>query len=173
MLYLHMTTIGHIMKKKLSKKKIEIVLNKEDILTLTKVIKHGSNNVRVITRARILLLSHEGKTNIHIVEALSCAPRMICNIRQRYIKEKSVLKAIADAPRPGQPKKIEAKHEIYVVAVACTKAPKGHNHWTLPELKKKLLIKYKKLKTVSDERVRQMLLASALKPWREKNVVYT
>jgi hypothetical protein len=158
---------------KLNKKKLEVKLSAENLQILLGVVKHGRNNVRVVTRARILILSDQGKTNSEIVEALGCAPRMICNVRQRFLKEKTVLLAIADADRPGQPKRVKSVHEAYVVALACTNPPKGHNHWTLPELKKKLLSKYKKLKTISDERVRRMLLKSTLKPWLKKNVVYT
>ena len=157
--------------KKVSRPKVNISLNTEEHRSLNDITKYGNHNVRVVTRARILLLSHEGKTNTEIVEALGCAPRMICNIRRLYKERSSVSDAIHDAPRPGQPKKITPRHEAFVVATACTDAPPGHNHWTLPELKKALLKRYKKLKSVSDERIRRMLLASELKPWREKNVV--
>jgi hypothetical protein len=160
-------------KPKLNKKKLEVLLTPENLKILQKVIKHGRNNVRVVTRARILLLSHQGETNVNIVRALNCAPRMISNIRQKFLKEKDILQAISDAYRPGQPKKIKPKHEAYVIALACTNPPKGHNHWTLGELRKKLLHTYKKIQTVSDERIRHMLASTALKPWRKKNVVHT
>jgi len=158
-------------KKKSPRPKIAVALSKEERLQLEAMTKHGTCHVRVVTRAKILILSHEGKTNVEIVAQLSCAPRMICNIRKRYAASTSVLEAIADAPRPGQPKKITPQHEAFVVATACTDAPEGHHHWTLPELRKALLKRYKKLRSISDERVRQILLASELKPWREKNVV--
>jgi transposase len=158
-------------KKNTSRPKVAVSLSSKDHQSLEDIIKHGNHNARVVTRARILLLSHEGKTNMEIVEALECAPRMICNVRRRYTECTEVLKAIHDAPRPGQPKKITPQHEAYVVATACTHAPVGHDHWTLPELRKALLKRYKTLQSVSDERIRQMLLAAALKPWREKNVV--
>jgi len=161
------------MKNRSRKEKVLVNLTADESQALTKITKHGTHNARVITRARILLLSHEGKTNSQIVEQLQCAPRMLCNVRQRYKTCSSVLEAIEDAPRPGQPKKITARHEAFVVATACTDAPQGHDHWTLPELKKALLKRYKRLKSVSDERIRHILLASELKPWREKNVVRT
>lgn len=161
------------MNTKLNKRKLEVRLSTEDLKKVTDVIKHGKSNVRVITRARILILSHHGKTNQEITNALECAPRMICNIRRRFLQETDILKAIADAYRSGQPKRVTATHEAYVTALACTNPPQGHNHWTLPELRKKLLHKYKKLKTISDERVRHILLKSELKPWLKKNVVHT
>jgi transposase len=160
-------------KKRPRRLKIDIELTPTDIQTLNTVIKQGNHNVRIVTRARILLLSHAGMTNAEIVAALSCAPRMICTIRQRYKCDTSIMRTLADLPRSGQPRKITERHEAYVVATACTTAPQGHNHWTLPELKKALLKRYKTLKTVSDERIRHILLASELKPWREKNVVHS
>ena len=156
------------MNTKLNKKKLEVVLSEANLEKLIHVVKHGRNNVRVITRARILILSHHGKTNLEIINALECAPRMICNVRRRFLQEADILKAVADADRSGQPKRVTPTHEAYVTALACTNPPKGHNHWTLPELKKKLLNKYKKLKTISDERIRHMLLKSELKPWLKK-----
>jgi len=158
-------------KKKIPQPKVDVSLTAEEHRFLNDITKYGNHNVRVVTRARILLLSHEGRTNVEIVGALGCAPRMICNIRRLYKGRSSIREAVNDAPRPGQPKKITPRHEAFVVATACTDAPEGHNHWTLPELKKALLKRYKKLKSVSDERIRRMLLASELKPWREKNVV--
>jgi hypothetical protein len=159
------------MKKKVRPLKIEVRLTTEEQSSLVAFTKHGNHKVRETIRARILLLSHEQKTNTEIVDALACAPRMICNVRNRYEQCPSVMEAIKDAPRPGQPKKITHHHEAFVVATACTDAPPGHSHWTLPELKKALLKRYTTLQSVSDERIRHMLLASELKPWREKNVV--
>jgi hypothetical protein len=158
-------------KKKTRREKIVVSLTAKDVQFLEAFTKRGDHNVRVVTRARILLLSHHGKTNLKIVAALNCAPRIICNVRRRYTQCDSVEETITDAPRSGQPKKITPRHEAFVVATACTNAPAGHDHWTVSELKKVLLAQYKKLRSVSDERVRQMLLAAALKPWREKNVV--
>lgn len=158
-------------KKKHKPEKIHVVLSAADAQTLKDITAHGNHNARVVNRARILLFSHAGKTNGDIVSALSCAPRMICDVRRRYAQCDSILEAITDAPRTGQPKKITPRHEAFVIATACTTAPPGHNHWTLPELRRVLLKRYRKLKSVSDERVRQILLRAELKPWREKNVV--
>lgn len=161
------------MQKKHNTKKIAVALSDAEISALRKVMSSGTQNARAITRARILLLSHRGKTNREIVDALGCAPRNVTDVRKRYDERGSVDAVLTDAPRPGQPKKITPHHEAFVIATACTDAPEGHSHWTLPELRKALLKQYATLESVSDERVRRMLLAAALKPWREKNVVRT
>jgi transposase len=158
-------------KKKRRKEKILITLSDEEVAYLKNTVKKGESNARVITRARILLLSHKGKTNKEITEALDCSHDMIHLVRKRYKDRGSSDKAIHDAPRPGQPKKITAEHEAFVVATACTDAPEGHGHWTLEALRGKLTETYEELTSVSHERIRHILLRSALKPWREKNVV--
>jgi len=152
-------------------KKVIITLSTLETEFLEGIVRKGVSPARTITRSRILLLSHRGKSNTEIMEALGCSHDLISLVRKRYQERESVESTIHDAPRPGQPKKITPRHEAFVVAVACTDAPPGHDHWTLPELRKALLKRYKKLKSVSDERIRHILLASELKPWRKKNVV--
>lgn len=151
--------------------KIIIKLKTIEIALLQKITRSGKQNARSITRARILLLSHKGKTNMQIADTLGCSTRSVSDIRRRYLDRGSVDGVLKDAPRTGQPKKITADHEAFVVATACTDAPDGHEHWTLETLKKKLLETYDDLESVSHEWIRHILIRSALKPWREKNVV--
>jgi transposase len=155
------------------REKIVISLRPSEIAVLEKVVKSGQHNARSITRARILLLSHRGKTNREIAEALGCSHFTVTAVRKRYHQRGGLEAVLQDAPRCGQPKKITTQHEAFVVATACTEAPEGHAHWTLEALKAKLLAAYPQLRSVSHERVRHILLANQLKPWREKNVVHT
>ena len=160
------------MKKIHNTQKISITLTDTEVAQLRKVIKSGTQNARTITRARILLLSHSGKTNTEIIDALGCAPRNVTDVRRRYTERGSIDAVLRDAPRPGQPKKVTLEHEAFVIATACTNAPEGHDHWTLDALKEKLLQTHYDLKSISPERIRQMLVQAKLKPWREKNVVH-
>ena len=157
--------------KKQTKKKISVVLSAKEAAALEAWAKSGKKNARTVIRARILLLSRQGKTNRDIMDALGCGHSAIADIRKRYHACDSAIAAIEDAPRSGQPKKITPKHEAFVIATACTDAPDGHSHWTLGALKQKLLAAYPKLTSISHERVRHILLEAELKPWREKNVV--
>ena len=162
----------HTHTKKHNTEKISVILTKKDIRFLKHTLSRGTHKARALIRARILLFSYQGKTNKEIVDALGCAPRIICDVRNRYRKTRSVECTIYDAPRPGQPKKITADHEAFIIATACTNAPEGHDHWTLNALKEKLIATYDDLHSVSHERVRQTLISATLKPWREKNVVH-
>jgi transposase len=159
-------------KKDARKEQKHIHLSPREIRALTRITKSGKQNARTIMRARTLLLSHAGATNHRIAHAVGCTTRTVTDVRARYRDRRSALAAIEDLPRPGQPRKITDAHEAFVVATACTDAPEGHHHWTLGALREKLLATSDDLTSVSHERIRQMLLRSALKPWREKNVVH-
>jgi transposase len=162
-----------IQKHKGWRGKIVISLAPSEMSVLEKLVKSGQHNARTITRAHILLLSQRGKTNQEIVEMLGCSHFTVTDVRKRYHKRRCLEAVLQDAPRSGQPKKITAQHEAFVVATACTDAPPGHAHWTLEALKEKLLATYPQFRSVSHERIRHILLANQLKPWLEKNVVRT
>jgi transposase len=152
--------------------KYRIALEKEEVHTLETIISKGRSPARVITRARVLLLANEHgpkKTNKAIADTLMLALTTPKDIRKRYC-ERGLDGALYDAPRPGQPKKITDEHKTFVVATACTDAPEGHDHWTLPALRDKLIETYDDIQSVSDEWIRQILIRAQLRPWREKNV---
>lgn len=159
-------------KKKLRRVRVVVRLKAFDLAYLKSILKSGTRKARETTRAHILLMSHKKKSNQEIMDALGCSQFAISDLRRRFVKRgRDVRKTIVDAPRPGTPKKILPVHEAFVIATACTEAPSGHAHWTTEALKNKLLETYTKLKTVSDEGIRRILIKNELKPWREKNVV--
>jgi transposase len=152
--------------------KYRVALEKKEVQMLEHIINKGTSPARVIMRARVLLLANENgpkKTNKAIAETLMLASTTPKDIRKRYY-ERGLRGALYDAPRPGQPKKITADHEAFVIATACTDAPDGHDHWTLDALRDKLIETYDDLQSVSHEWIRQILIRARLKPWGEKNV---
>ena len=38
---------------------------------------------------------------------------------------------LEEDPRPGQPAKLDELGEAHLIFLACSKAPQGHDHWTL------------------------------------------
>jgi len=123
-------------------------------------------------RARILLMANDQKqaSNTIIAKALSTGREKVRLVRHRFLTE-GLKKALIDRPRPGQPKKLTAEDEAYIIAIACTTPPRGSDHWTLRLLKGKL--KSKKRKEVSVSPIRRALLQSQTKPWLKKNVVHS
>ena len=58
--------------------------------------------------------------------------------RQRYC-EVGLPEALKEKARPGNPRKLDGKQEALLVALACSEAPEGRDHWTMQLLADKLV----------------------------------
>lgn len=152
--------------KKYQKQSVTLSLQEKDLLR--SIVKTGSHKARTITRARILLLKDSGLANLAIRQQLDVGKTTPWNIIRLYT-EGGLNRALYDAPRSGQPPKLTAEDKAKITALACTDPPDGYGRWTLDLLETAVA---SKVKAVSRQTVYNVLLASDLKPWREKNVVY-
>jgi len=120
------------------KKLYEIKLKKAERTRLKNYVKSGQKSARAIIRARILLLSNEGKTADEIMSALGTSRPTISRIRKRYVEEglEFILK---EKPRSGKPSKIDSRLETQLATIACSEPPKGISKWTLQLLANKLV----------------------------------
>lgn len=133
--------------------KYPVVLSEEERSQLESVVKRGKHSRREIQRAQMLLWSAEGKPDLEIAGLLGVTPLTVASTRQRWTTEKR----IADAPKPGRHKKLDAKQEAFLVALACSDAPEGRESWTLRLLADKL-VELKVIETpISYETVRETL----------------
>ena len=151
--------------------KYTIQLSLQDQKQLQDITRKGKHNARVITRARILLLSHQGKSDTSISAQLETSKSSVHRVRKRYVNG-GLKRALYDAPRCGQPPKLYTKAEAKLVAIACSDPPEGSAQWTL-ELLQKRLIKDKTVSSISTVAIWYHLKERGIKPWREKNVVHS
>lgn len=132
-----------------------IKLNDEEAEFLKSFVRKGHKSARELTRARILLLVNEGRTETEIKDVLGICRATVSNVKKRY-REGGLDSALKEKPRPGQPRKYSDKEEAEIIATACTSPPKGRKRWTVrlltDELKKK-----KGFKTINRESVRLIL----------------
>src|SRR5438876_11651168 len=101
-------------------KRYPVVLAPEEVASLNRFVTTGHHKSQEIIRARILLLAHEGKTNVAIREAAGCSAWTALEVRKRFVKRGSWQAAIVDASRSGQPPKLTEQHKAFVTARACT-----------------------------------------------------
>jgi len=148
-----------------------IQLSRKELTHLQSIIRRGKRNARVVTRARILLLSHEGKSNNVIAHQLDVNASTVQNVRNHY-REGGLERALYDAPRSGQPPKITDAGEAHLIALATSIPPEGATRWTL-ELLKERMIQDGKVKNITTVALWKRLRQRHIKPRREKNVVYS
>ncbi len=155
------------------RKKYCPALEQSEKKTLQIIIKKGHHNARVITRARILLMADkntQAKTDAQICEALGVSKTTPGEIRKKYYYG-GINRVIYDKPHGRPARVLDLNGEAQVIAIACSNAPKGRNHWTLELISQKATKLLKK--AVSRYVIWKTLKNNNLKPWREKNVVYT
>ena len=109
--------------------KYKVNLSDDERQILQAVVQKGKSAARSQTRVRILLKAAEGSRDKDIIDALNVSPSMVTKTRQRCVEE-GPESALKDHPRPGKAPKLTDKQAAHLIAVACSDAPDGYNHWT-------------------------------------------
>lgn len=146
--------------------KYSVTLSEAEKAELEAVVKRGKHTRREIQRAQMLLWSDAGKTDLEIASWLDVMPLTVATTRERWAIEKR----IADAPKTGRPKKLDGRQEALVVALACSDAPDGREHWTLSLLADKL-VELQVVAAIAPETVRATLKKTSLNRGKTSNGV--
>ena len=136
-------------------RKEKLNLSKAERQGLEEIIRKGKNKARVITRARILLLSNEGRTDQQVADALQIGRATVERIRRRAVRE-GVQIALVDRPRPGTKPKLNAKQEAQLIAIACSEPPPGQKRWTIRLLMEEVM-QQRIVDSISFETVRRIV----------------
>src|SRR5215208_7928175 len=99
-----------------------IKLRKNELRSLTTIIKRGTTTARTQTRARILDLLHRGRHPDEISSALQVSPQTIFNVKRRYLSE-GFDAALFDKARSGRPIRIDGTQRAGITALACSTPP--------------------------------------------------
>jgi transposase len=130
-------------------------LSDDERTQLEHLISRGKTSARVITRARILLKADNGRQDEEIVEAVGSSVATVARVQRRFV-EGGLEAATQDKPQPGRPRALSSKQAAHLIAIACSSAPDGHDHWPLRLLGQKL-VELGYVEHISPETVRQVL----------------
>jgi transposase len=104
-----------------------IRLSAEEESVLREWTRQGTAEQRLVDRARIVLLSHEGLTVEKIAQRLHTRPARVSKWRQRFAE--SGLNALSDAARPGKPRTYTGETERRVLQLLDQPPPEGYAQW--------------------------------------------
>lgn len=135
--------------------KERLELSKTERQKLREIVRKGKNKARVITHARILLISDEDRNDQQVADALQVGRATVERIRRRAVRE-GVETALVDRPRSGSKPKLNAKQEAQLVAIACSDPPPGQKRWTIRLLMEEMM-KQKVVDSISFETVRRVV----------------
>jgi hypothetical protein len=128
-----------------SVKKYIVRLSAEEREQLQTLIRKGKSPARRLLKARILLKADvseagEGWSDSKIVEALETSASMVYRARRQLVEEgfEAVLSRKQRAT-PAVPPIFDGEKEAKLIALACSKPPKGRARWSLRLLEDKVV----------------------------------
>jgi transposase len=141
----------------------KVKLDEMERTTLQDIVSKGVHPARQINHARILLMAEQGETIKATAQSLGVCQQTVFKVRQQYVQQ-GLDCALNEWPRSGQPAKLTGEDEALLIAIACTDAPTGHEHWTMRLLSDKL-VELQMVESISPSTVWNVLNKHEVKPW--------
>ena len=130
-------------------------LTPEERQQLTDMTKKGVLSARVMTRARLLLLSDQGQKDRDVADRQGVSTATVAYTRRKYV-EGGLQAALSEKTRPKQAPKLNPQQTAILIAETCSSAPEGRATWTMQLLADRL-ITLGVVDSISDETVRRTL----------------
>jgi len=146
----------------------QIVLSGDERAALL-ALTRPTGQARMLLRARIVLAAASGASNAGIARDLAVCEDTVRKWRSRYATAR--LAGLADARRPGRPRRFSAVARAQVTAIACElPATRGMplSRWSSFELACEA-IAAGVVEDISVSTIRRWLAADAVKPWQYRS----
>jgi Homeodomain-like domain len=136
---------GILAAKEISVKTYIVKLSNEERQQLETLVRKGKSPARRMLKARILLKADvsevgEGWSDSRIIAALDTSPSMVYRVRKQLVEEG--LEAVLSRRQREMPAVapiFDGEKEAKLIALACSKPPKGYARWTLRLLENKVV----------------------------------
>ena len=149
-----------------------VTLTAADRAALQSLARRACAPHRLVIRARIVLAAADGLPNSVIAARLGVCDDTARKWRRRFCQQG--LDGLADAPRPGRPRKFTPRVAAEVKALACelpaaSEVPLAR--WTCPDLAREAITRGI-IPAISASTVRRWLAEDALKPWQHRSWIF-
>src|SRR5437016_5030227 len=139
--------------------KAALVLRPEQREQLEGMASSRSLPAGLVSRARIILLSASGKTNLQIARQMGLTNATVGKWRQRFLEQD--VSGLHDELRPGRLRPISDERVAQLVRKTLETKPKDGTHWSIREIAKQT--------RVSKSTVHRIWQAFGLEPHRQKH----
>jgi transposase len=128
---------------------------------LSKRIASGHGSARELAHARILLKADEGSggpawRDEEVGRALDVSIATIERVRKRFVADGLAAAVRRKRPAREYRRALDGEAEAHLVALSCSKPPKGRTRWSMRLLATRL-VELRVVAAVSDETVRRTL----------------
>lgn len=133
---------------------------------LEDLVSGGTQKVRKVKRAQILLACDRGVPDAEIAIAVKCGTATIYRVKRSFVEE-GLQQALRERPRRGAERKLTGREEAILVALACSAPPTGRARWTLQLLADEV-VQLVDHESISAATVGRRLAEKEIKPWQKK-----
>jgi len=134
---------------------LPVTLPESERASLQTFIHAGKANARTFTRARVLLKAAEGWTDQQICAAFDISRTTSIRVRQLYL-EGGLEAVLHDKRQERRRQALTGGQAAHLIAITCSSAPTGHDHWTVRLLAGKA-VELGFVESISPETIRQLL----------------
>jgi transposase len=132
-----------------------LTLSDDEGAQLWTFLHRGKANARTLKRAQVVLKLADGWSDAEVSEAVEVCLSTVATVRQRF-REGGVDAVLHDKPQERRRQALTGTQLAHLVAMACSPAPDGHDHWTLRLLAgRAVALGY--VRRISPETIRQAL----------------
>jgi hypothetical protein len=150
------------------KQKYVVNLSETERSQLKELISSGEGSARQIRRAYILLKSDSSSGGPNwkyqaICDAYEVSSLTVYHVRKNYTEgglERAILRK---KPERVYERRLDGEGEAHLIALACSKPPKGYERWSLRLLKDRI-IRLEIVENISHETIRQTLKKTSSNP---------
>ncbi|HEV2123079.1 MAG TPA: IS630 family transposase [Chloroflexota bacterium] len=153
-------------------KKYLVTLMDEERIQLRQMISAGKAAARKLMHARILLKADASAggpnwKDEQISQSLEVGTATVERVRRQFVEQG--LEAALERRKPDREyeRRLDGVGEAHLIALACSEAPAGREHWTM-QLLAEGMVGLGYVESVSRETVRRTLKKTKLKPWLKK-----
>lgn len=141
---------------------LAVTLTPEDQATLRTCIQQARANGRTLTRARILLKAGEGWSDAEVMRAFDVCQKTIRRIRLRF-SQGGVQAVLQEQHQSRRRQALTGEQAAHLIAIACTPAPTGHDHWTVRLLAARA-VELGFVESIAKDTIHQLLKKTNLNP---------
>lgn len=139
-----------------------LTLSETDRSRLHTFLHTGYASARARTRAQVLLKLGEGWSLPDVCRAFDVCRNTVVRVRTHF-QEGGVDAVLSEQRQTRYHQALTGPQQAQLIAVACTTAPDGHDHWTLRLLAKKA-VELGFVESISPETIRAVLKKTTSSP---------
>jgi transposase len=140
----------------------QLALSETDRSRLYMFLHSGQQSARARTRAQVLLKLGEGWSLAEVCRAFDVCRNTVLNVRARFA-DGGVDAVLRHQRQARYRQALTGPQQAHLIAVACSKVPDGHDHWTLRMLANQA-VELGFVEKISPETIRAVLKKTSSSP---------